>query len=44
MTIRFEPEREIRRGIELFVAGDQVRKGAAKNAVQIAVQIAERLL
>lgn len=38
--IRQDLSREDGRGIELFVAGDQVRKGAATNAVQIA----ERLL
>jgi aspartate-semialdehyde dehydrogenase len=38
--IRQDISREDGRGIELFVAGDQVRKGAATNAVQIA----ERLL
>ncbi|MGF1634715.1 MAG: aspartate-semialdehyde dehydrogenase [Phycisphaerae bacterium] len=38
--IRQDASREDGRGIELFVAGDQIRKGAATNAVQIA----ERLL
>lgn len=38
--IRQDLSREDGRGIELFVAGDQIRKGAATNAVQIA----ERLL
>ena len=38
--IRQDISREDGRGIELFVAGDQVRKGAATNAIQIA----ERLL
>jgi aspartate-semialdehyde dehydrogenase len=33
--IRQDISREDGRGIELFVAGDQVRKGAATNAVQI---------
>ena len=34
--IRQDMSRDDGRGIELFVAGDQVRKGAATNAVQIA--------
>jgi aspartate-semialdehyde dehydrogenase len=34
--IRQDISREDGRGIDLFVAGDQVRKGAASNAVQIA--------
>jgi aspartate-semialdehyde dehydrogenase len=34
--IRQDISREDGRGIDLFVAGDQVRKGAATNAVQIA--------
>src|ERR1700722_4593348 len=34
--IRQDISREDGRGIELFVSGDQVRKGAATNAVQIA--------
>ena len=38
--IRQDISRDDGRGIELFVSGDQVRKGAATNAVQIA----ERLL
>ena len=38
--IRQDISREDGRGIELFVSGDQIRKGAATNAVQIA----ERLL
>jgi aspartate-semialdehyde dehydrogenase len=38
--IRQDISREDGRGIDLFVAGDQIRKGAATNAVQIA----ERLL
>lgn len=38
--IRQDISREDGRGIDLFVSGDQVRKGAATNAVQIA----ERLL
>lgn len=33
--IRQDISREDGRGIELFVAGDQIRKGAATNAVQI---------
>jgi len=38
--IRQDISRDDGRGIELFVSGDQIRKGAATNAVQIA----ERLL
>jgi aspartate-semialdehyde dehydrogenase len=38
--IRQDISREDGRGIDLFVSGDQIRKGAATNAVQIA----ERLL
>jgi aspartate-semialdehyde dehydrogenase len=38
--IRQDQSRDDARGIDLFVAGDQLRKGAATNAVQIA----ERLL
>jgi aspartate-semialdehyde dehydrogenase len=38
--IRQDISREDGRGIDLFVSGDQIRKGAASNAVQIA----ERLL
>ena len=38
--IRQDASRDDGRGIELFVSGDQIRKGAATNAVQIA----ERLL
>ncbi len=34
--IRQDQSRDDGRGIELFVAGDQLRKGAATNAVQIA--------
>ena len=34
--IRQDMSRDDGRGIELFVSGDQVRKGAASNAVQIA--------
>ncbi len=37
--IRQDISREDGRGIELFVAGDQVRKGAATNAVQIAEKL-----
>jgi aspartate-semialdehyde dehydrogenase len=38
--IRRDISRDDGRGIDLFVSGDQIRKGAATNAVQIA----ERLL
>jgi aspartate-semialdehyde dehydrogenase len=31
------------RGLSLFVAGDNLRKGAALNAIQIAEVLAERL-
>ena len=42
--IRQDISREDGRGIDLFVSGDQVRKGAATNAVQIAVRLAEKHL
>ena len=34
--IRQDISRDDGRGIDLFVSGDQIRKGAATNAVQIA--------
>jgi aspartate-semialdehyde dehydrogenase len=34
--IRQDISREDGRGLDIFVSGDQVRKGAATNAVQIA--------
>lgn len=34
--IRQDMSQEGKRGIELFVCGDQIRKGAALNAVQVA--------
>jgi aspartate-semialdehyde dehydrogenase len=34
--IRQDISQKGQRGIELFVCGDQIRKGAAQNAVQIA--------
>jgi aspartate-semialdehyde dehydrogenase len=37
--IRQDISREDGRGIELFVSGDQIRKGAATNAVQIAEKL-----
>jgi aspartate-semialdehyde dehydrogenase len=37
--IRQDVSREDGRGIELFVSGDQLRKGAATNAVQIAERL-----
>jgi aspartate-semialdehyde dehydrogenase len=37
--IRQDLSREDGRGIELFVSGDQIRKGAATNAVQIAERV-----
>jgi hypothetical protein len=37
--IRQDISRDDGRGIELFVAGDQIRKGAATNAVQIAERL-----
>lgn len=37
--IRQDISREDGRGIEMFIAGDQVRKGAATNAVQIAEKL-----
>jgi len=38
--IRQDISREDGRGIEMFVSGDQIRKGAATNAVQIAEKLA----
>ena len=37
--VRQDISRDDGRGIELFVAGDQIRKGAATNAVQIAEKL-----
>lgn len=37
--IRQDLSREDGRGIELFISGDQIRKGAATNAVQIAERL-----
>ncbi len=37
--IRQDLSRDDGRGIELFVSGDQIRKGAATNAVQIAEKL-----
>ena len=37
--IRQDLSRDDGRGIELFVAGDQIRKGAATNAIQIAEKL-----
>ena len=37
--IRQDISRDDGRGIELFIAGDQIRKGAATNAVQIAEKL-----
>jgi aspartate-semialdehyde dehydrogenase len=37
--IRQDISREDGKGIELFVSGDQIRKGAATNAVQIAEKL-----
>ncbi|MFI5380706.1 MAG: aspartate-semialdehyde dehydrogenase [Tepidisphaerales bacterium] len=37
--IRQDISREDGRGIEIFVAGDQIRKGAATNAIQIAEKL-----
>jgi aspartate-semialdehyde dehydrogenase len=34
--IRQDISRDDGRGLDIFVAGDQIRKGAATNAVQIA--------
>lgn len=39
--IRQDISREDGRGIDLFVSGDQIRKGAATNAVQIAEKLPE---
>jgi len=37
--IRQDPSIQENRGIDLWVAGDQLRKGAALNAVQIAEKL-----
>ena len=37
--IRQDISRDDGRGIELFISGDQIRKGAATNAVQIAERL-----
>jgi aspartate-semialdehyde dehydrogenase len=37
--IRQDISREDGKGIDLFVSGDQIRKGAATNAVQIAEKL-----
>jgi aspartate-semialdehyde dehydrogenase len=37
--IRQDISRDDGRGIDLFVSGDQVRKGAATNAIQIAEKL-----
>jgi aspartate-semialdehyde dehydrogenase len=37
--IRQDISRDDGRGIDLFVSGDQIRKGAASNAVQIAERL-----
>ena len=37
--IRQDLSRDDGRGIELFISGDQIRKGAATNAVQIVEQL-----
>ena len=37
--IRQDISRDDGRGIEMFVSGDQIRKGAATNAVQIAEKL-----
>jgi aspartate-semialdehyde dehydrogenase len=37
--IRQDWSQHDRRGIDLFVAGDQIRKGAALNAIQIAERL-----
>jgi aspartate-semialdehyde dehydrogenase len=42
--IRADISQEPGRGLELFVAGDQLRKGAALNAVQIAECLVNRKL
>lgn len=39
--IRQDISRDDGRGIDLFVSGDQIRKGAATNAVQIAEKLPE---
>jgi aspartate-semialdehyde dehydrogenase len=37
--IRQDMSRDDGRGIDLFVSGDQIRKGAATNAIQIAERL-----
>ncbi len=37
--IRQDISRDDGRGIDLFISGDQIRKGAATNAVQIAEKL-----
>ena len=37
--IRQDISRDDGRGIEMFVSGDQIRKGAATNAVQIGERV-----
>lgn len=41
--IRQDISREDGRGIEMFVSGDQIRKGAATNAVQIAEKLVQAM-
>ena len=40
--IRNDISRADGRGIDLFISGDQLRKGAALNAIQIAEELVER--
>jgi aspartate-semialdehyde dehydrogenase len=37
--IRQDMSRDDGRGIDLFISGDQIRKGAATNAIQIAERL-----
>jgi len=40
---RIRPDRSVKHGLALFVTGDNLRKGAALNAVQVAeVLVAQR--
>ena len=39
---RIRPDTSVENGLALFVAGDNIRKGAALNTVQIAEALIER--
>ena len=42
--IRQDISRDDKKGLEMFVSGDQLLRGAALNAVEIAEQLIERKL